>query len=463
MKLRLILFIFLPLQLSAVLFAQVDREQSELEEIYENLEYKTIAFDDLKKNWLIKDPILTREIFNRLVVNNAVYENGAKVKLSEVKKKAELIYDDLAYVELKQRYYDKEIESLKFFTEDQAEKKPEERVYLFDPLEDCIYIREVMGDRVYNMIQEKTYGLSDITKDYFESNVGYYFDIYFHALDGEIMFWNTTSGYKNKYLVSVFEKWGNDFINIPGWNFNDIVTGIKLSYTDRVKKDRATSYYLYNIQIGSGMSAKRPLDDVSKYDRDFLYNSGSNVYFKLSGNPLFFLKVKYFQLGIEGLVNLEDKAFEDYDLEEYSMFYSMKNYYVLSAKQTNIFNLFDFGEFELGAGAAMHDMYHYTLNPDVKKVLPAEPLTPFIDYKYFYGEMGVSREGGLLQHNLTLNYSMSPDLPYGWASVKAMLMISNTIGLDFRYFLAVGDTKQLPSWQADGYYIVFSPILRIVY
>jgi len=31
------------------IYSQVDREIVELETIYENLEYKTIAFDDLKK------------------------------------------------------------------------------------------------------------------------------------------------------------------------------------------------------------------------------------------------------------------------------------------------------------------------------------------------------------------------------------------------------------------------------
>jgi len=441
------------------IYSQVDREIVELETIYENLEYKTIAFDDLKKNWLIKDPILTREIFNRFIVNNGLYENGRRLRLHEIKKKAEVIYEDKAYVELKMRYYDNEIESIKFISETEAKKRPDKRIYLFDPIEDCVYIREILGDRVYNLIQSRSYSMNDITKDYFESNVGYYFDLYFNALDPEVMVWSTTSDYKNKYMVSIFGQWGNDKICVPGWYSTDLVMGVKLSYTDKVKKDRAITYYLYNIQLGSGFTAKQPFKDDRVRPRN-LFNSGTNFYFKFSGNPLFFLRVENFQMGIEGLTTLEDKAYQDYKINYAASFYSMKNYLVFQMKQSRILNLFDFGELELGLGYATHDIYHFILDNAMQRVVMLEPKR---DIMLPFFEVGVSREGGLLQHNVSITFNWNNESSYGWLAFRGMFMLSNTVGFDFRYFTAVGNVYNLPFWQSEGYYIVFSPIFRIVY
>lgn len=447
-------------------YAQVDREISDLESVYENLEYRTIAFDDLKRRWLIKDPIFVREIFNRLVVQNAVYDEitGEKLRLAEMKKKAQPIYDDRVYVELMQRWYDDEIASLKFMTEEQLVLKIENRRYLFKPMEDCVYIREVLGDRLYNMLKDKVYGMNDVTKDPFEANIGYYFDLNFNMLEPEAVFWNSTSSPaegadKNKYLVSAFGKWGNDYICIPGWYYNDFVFGLRLAYTDEVKRDRAEYSHLYSIKIGSGTAAKQPFKDNYVKERE-LFNSGTNMYFHFAGNPLFWLKVHDFQMGVEGLVNLEEKSFLDYQLDYNASFFSMRNYLVFSIKQKHIVNLFDFGDLELGAGYAMHDMHHFMLNQQLRQVVslsePKQFLLP-------YGEIGVQREGGLMQHNITVQFSYNSQDQYGWVGAKALVMLSQSIGLDFRYFFAIGNAQNLPHWQTDAYYLVFSPIIRIVY
>ncbi len=174
MEFRLIFIVLVLLYIGPTLFAQSeDGDLSGIEKIYENLQYKTIAFDDLKKNWLIKDHLLTREIFNRFVVNSAIYKDGIRLKLDAIRELAEYIYKDKAYVELVQRYYDKEIESLYFFSEDQLDKKNDERAYLFDPLKDCVYIRQVLGERVYKIIKDRTYDINDYTKEYYGSTIDY--------------------------------------------------------------------------------------------------------------------------------------------------------------------------------------------------------------------------------------------------------------------------------------------------
>lgn len=170
---RLTIIIFFIVIFCSTIHSQIDDEAEEIKKIYENLQFKTIAFDDLKKNWLIRDHILTREIFNRFVVKGAIYKNGLRLKTNEVRKLAEFIFSDQVYVEITQRYYDKEIENLKFFRENQLDKNLDEKVCMFDPLEDCVYIREVLGERVYKLILEKTYDMNDITKEYYGSNIDY--------------------------------------------------------------------------------------------------------------------------------------------------------------------------------------------------------------------------------------------------------------------------------------------------
>ncbi|MBD3410145.1 MAG: hypothetical protein GF419_08070, partial [Ignavibacteriales bacterium] len=89
------------------LFAQ-DELIAELEKIYQSLEYNTIAYDDLKNRWLLSDPKLIREIYNRFVVKGALRREGEKVSIDEIKERTQDIYRGEIVIELRKRYYDDE-------------------------------------------------------------------------------------------------------------------------------------------------------------------------------------------------------------------------------------------------------------------------------------------------------------------------------------------------------------------
>ncbi|MDP3148251.1 MAG: hypothetical protein Q8N83_03880, partial [Ignavibacteria bacterium] len=94
-----------------------DPKELRLEKIYRNLEYNTTAFNDLKKTWVVTDPVYVRELYNRFVVKNALAIQGIKPSLETLQAKSRDIYDGNVFVELRKRYYDDEIEILRFFTE----------------------------------------------------------------------------------------------------------------------------------------------------------------------------------------------------------------------------------------------------------------------------------------------------------------------------------------------------------
>ena len=142
--------------LSAVsLFAQsttspeaVASRLERVEKIYRGLEYNTTSFNDLKQKWIITDPTYIREIFNRFVVKNALRINGRKPTLAEIDKNAQYIYDDNVFVDLRRRFYDDEIEVIRFFKEPKM-ATVDSSDYFFDQVQDYIFIKDILGNELY--------------------------------------------------------------------------------------------------------------------------------------------------------------------------------------------------------------------------------------------------------------------------------------------------------------------------
>ena len=89
-------------------------EFNKLQRVYESLEYNTIAFNDLKQKWIIADPLLVREIYNRFVVRNALRLGGNNISLETLKAKTNFVYDGKIVIDLRKRYYDDEVEFFAF-------------------------------------------------------------------------------------------------------------------------------------------------------------------------------------------------------------------------------------------------------------------------------------------------------------------------------------------------------------
>ena len=438
-----------------------DIEVSNLINIYSNLEYNTIAFNDLKNKWIISDPMLIREVYNRFIVHDALREKGKKLSIAQIRMKTSQIQEGNVLILLRKRYYDDEIEYFAFvpYTEI-AKQNPR---LLVDSVDDGFYLRSIIGNRLYKKLQEKSYFFSGITKKVFDVKAGYYYDIYLDLLNPELMFWSTTSKQKNKYLISVFGKWGCDEIGLPAWHLRNYIGGMKLTYYDVVSSDPKD--YSYEVAVGVGTPSNTPyLTTLPKNVR--LFKSGQDFYVKLAGQPFetLFPSIHNLYMDIEFDYNVFNYKYYDYGKPYKLDFYSFKDFLVFKFFKRKMFNIFNLGLFKAGLGVATHDVYHLELDPTTESVNDLEAKKDFIDKytHYAFTELGIEKYGGLIQYDFNLLVAYNFVDNYSLAGIKALFTISDTFGLDVRYYQTFGYDRAKIPWRTDTYF-VFSPILKINY
>ncbi|MBE2281079.1 MAG: hypothetical protein IAE91_11860 [Ignavibacteriaceae bacterium] len=437
-------------------------ELDRLKMIYESVEYNTIAFDDLKKKWLIDDPEFIREIFNRFVVRNSLRLNGRVVKIDVVKEKSKAIQDGTVTIEVRKRYYDDEIEYFAFIPDDEVGK--ENARVLFDPVTDGFLLKEILGEKVYDKIRERTYFQKDITKQQFTTKFGYAFDVKLNALESEVMFWNTTSDARNKYLLSLFSKWGNDRMFFPGWFANEMFIGGRMTYFKDLRNNPED--YTYRISAGLGVQSGRPYKVDTK--RDQLWLSGSSFYGQIEAYPLGFIGSDFFddiKATLEVKVTVGENKSADYGLYRTNqIFYSNRNFFNLTWKKSNLLQFEDLGNLEVSLTLSSSDIWKYELNPVAKTVTDLEKNNkPF--FKKFNHilsvDVGIAKNSGLIQHNVAMVFGYGSD-GYGFFGARGMAMLSGNFGFDVRVYVSAGLNEKKFPYRYDTY-LVFSPILRINY
>ncbi len=436
--------------------SEFDKQQR----IYESLEYNTVAFNDLKQKWVISDPLLVREIFNRFVVHNALRSGGMNISLNVLKEKTNLIYESKVVIDLRKRYYDDEVEFFAFIPESELQSaKPN---YLFDPITDGYLLKDVVGDKVYEKIKTQGYFYSSLTKSNFDSKNGYYYDIYLNALEPHLMFWNTTSANRNKYLVSTFGKWGNDLIMLPGWYSGEYIVGGALTYYQSISND--LSKYLYDVRVGTALSSGYPFRGGIA-PRDHLKNTGQSIYLRASGDIL-----KYFidgadgyYLTVEAKYSLDEKRKKDFNVPLTDTIFSVRDYATISLNVPDITDLGDLGIFEMGGGISTSDIYRYQLSALSSKLTDMDKKKSFgekFSHNVFV-KCGVSRSGGLIQHHVWTMFTYNTT-GCGVIAAGGQVMLGEQFGIDLRIMKSFGVDQKKDPWRPDTY-IVFSPILRINY
>jgi uncharacterized protein YutD len=429
--------------------------------IYESLEYNTVAFSDLKQKWVISDPLLVREIYNRFLVHNALRINGMNITAAILKEKTNSIYDSKVVVDLRKRYYDDEIEFFAFIPENELQSaKPN---YLFDPIKDGYLLKDIVGDKVYEKIKTQGYFYSSLTKTNFDAKSGYFYDIYLNALEPHLMFWNTTSSNRNKYLASVFGKWGNDKIMLPGWYSDEYVVGGALTYYQSISND--LSKYLYDIRIGTALGAGYPFRGGIA-PRDHLKNTGQSIYLRASGDILKYLidGADGYCLTLEVKYSLDEKRARDFNVSETDTIFSVRDYATLSLNVPEIANLGDLGFLEIGGGISTSDIYRYQANSKISSKLIDLEKDKSWGNKFSHNvfvNFGVSRSGGLIQHHIWTMFTYNTT-GYGVVGVGGQVMLGEQFGVDLRVMKSFGLDQKKEPWRPDTY-IVFSPILRINY
>lgn len=429
-----------------------------LKRVYTNLERKSEGYNDLKDIWLITDPALIREVFNQLVRHNAVYVDSERVEdFGKISKISKIIENNRIEIKCISRFFDDEIEFMQFINDDQKNLMASNAV--LDPYRDWVTIRNMVGKEAYEKLKKKRYSYNSLKKDFYQTYTSYYFDLNFSAFDPDFMFWNTTSNATDKYLVSAFGKWGNNNIPKPGWYYSDYIAGLKVTYLDSLTNDKDD--HAYSVALGGSFPVREiTTDNRTLFKKRGITNSSSNIYFMLSGNPLliFTKSWRYFHLSFEGYLNIADKNEFDYNFEETALFYSIKNYATVSLTQKNIADVFDFGNLYLGAGMSYHDIYRFLYIKD------DELLQQFGTNKQYtipFGEIGITKDGGLFQHSVIFQTSYNTQEKYGYWGLRAQLSMRNSIGIDIRYSAAFNRSR-LPFWHQDSYLVV-SPFIRINY
>ena len=434
-----------------------------VEKIYRGLEYNTTSFNDLKQKWIITDPSYIREIFNRFVVKNALRINGRKPTLAEIEKNALYIYNADVFVDVRRRFYDDEIEVVRFFKEPKM-ATVDSSEYFFDPVQDYIFIKDILGNELYQDMKKQMYALNDITKTSFDYKPAYNFNIYMHLYHPEVMFWSSTTDNRNKYLLSIFGNWGNDRIAFPGWYYPDYVAGFRLAYADSIINSLPD--VTYTAEAGIGVPAIFPdLGIQENGSGRQLINSGTGFYLKGSGK---FLKaassdLSDLDISLETYFTIGTKDGVDFKVPIGSRFFSTRNYVDLFFLQDNIVKLSDWGSFYAGIGASAFDVKYY----EVTSLTSAPQLA---DSKFENGfrysinsEIGLHNVGGLLSHNVgvLMNYNLSEET--GYLGLKTSLMVSNTFGVEFKIMTPIRmSSVAAPAYRPDTY-LIFSPMIRINY
>lgn len=454
------------LALSFAVFGQstptLDAKQQRINKIYRNLEYNTTSFNDLKQTWIVTDPVFVREVFNKFVVHNSLKISGKKPTVKELEEKAEYIYNGDVFIDLRRRFYDDEIEIVRFFKE--GRNSVDSTDYYFDAVHDYVSIREILGDKTYNELKSQAYALNDITKSFMDYKPAYNFSIYLSLLEPEVMFWSATTNNRNKYLLSAMGRWGNDRIGLPGWYSSDYIIGLKVAYEDSLVNNKQS--ISYSGEIGLGVPAKQPdLGTDPTFVRRKLLHSGTPLYMNFVSKPFkpVWEEIADMELQVKASFTLGVDRASDYHFAARDSFYSTRNYFDIFLRQSNISRLSDFGNFYAGFGVSAFDIKSYLYVPPIQ-TLSVVNNTDKNGFKFAINtEAGLQNEGTVLTHNLgiSLNYNLSEKLIL--FGVKFNFLVSNTLGFDFRVVSPImAGAKVLPGYRSDTY-MVFSPIFRINY
>jgi len=456
---KLLKIILLTLVFASSVYSQkIDTTKvfNELKGIYSNLEYNTSAFDNMKKRWIISDPELIRDISNRFIANNYVKIDGKNADAAFITYLNNEIYEGRVVISVRKRYFDDEIEYFAFIEANGSDSLEGDKP-MFDPILSGFYLRTIIGDDLYNKILDQTYFYTDTSIKKYYTRDGYNFDLYFNILNSHVMFWSTSSSYQNKYLLSLFQQWGSDDIYFPGWTFQQYFVGAQLTHYNKISSDERN--YAYYIGLGTGIEKTGGLLDYEPPEP--ILKSGDNAFMKLSCS----IFDKDMFLDFEGMVTLNDYEKSHYDFDTVSNFYSIRNYFSLKFRAIKLFNVGDLGQFEGSLGLSTYDMNYYQYNPNYGQIIDLYYYKDFI--KRFNNtaniEFGVSKIGGLLQHQIHIIVGISPD-KYGFYGAKIKFMLSDIFGIDIRFAKSFGldNASYYQPWRDDAY-IVFSPVLRINY
>ncbi|MBE2281081.1 MAG: hypothetical protein IAE91_11870 [Ignavibacteriaceae bacterium] len=455
--------------LSTLTFSQANINQqndpnkfNRLERIYRNLEYNTIGFNDLKTKWVIIDPVLVRTIFNSFIVKNALRIEGKKPSLEYIKDKSLDVHRGEVFIDIRKRYYDNEIDFFRFYSEANLERGEETDMF-FDPIEDFVQLRHIVGEKNYELLKAKMYAYNDLTKTYYDNKLAFKFDVLLNMFEPHVRFYNFTTNDKNKYLIGISGKWGYDNIALPGWYSPTFNLGTKVTYIDRILNNKPAD--VFEFEGGIGLPIQQTILDKDIYTGKRLHYTGASVYFNFTGNFLRYIGPEYgkYNLSLEGALALSTLGpTEINSVHTVTTIYSQRNLLSLTATRRDFLELSSFGHLGAILGVGIYDIGQY-LTDDTQVTLTEVPQADGKLRYYVNAAMTIGKDDALFAYSLEPSFMYNIKESNAYFGFKASLLINNSFGFTFKFYSGIDlGSAGLPAYRSDSY-IVFSPILRINY
>ncbi|MBD3411429.1 MAG: hypothetical protein GF419_14645 [Ignavibacteriales bacterium] len=443
-----------------------DYKYEKLEAVYRNLELNTMTFDDVKVRWIVTDPMFIRELFNRFIQENALRVRGERPTFERLKAATKDIQQGRINVEIKRRYYDNEIQTLRFFMAPEYLSAEDTSDYFFDEIYDYVYIKRILGDKVYDLLTKRFYSADDVTKTVHYHTEGRNFDLYLNLFDAHATVWNYTLDQSNKFFGTGFGKWGNDVIVFPGWYYPQYFVGMRFEYKtyrfvniENTDEEVAQTNADYRAAFGMGFPAKN-INETSESSvgiRPALFQTTQNMYVALHGNPLGMATpvLEDLIITLEGSLPMTEAVVADYEMEFPSVFWTNKTYFTAAFDKTKLYEIPDIGILSAAIKVGVFDVGKYFLDPAetelIELVPPEYHIVPAAGF-------GIRRFGGIVGYDLDVmfHYDIESIMQL---DVNMRFLISNTYGVEIKYVSGLSD---MPEYRDEAYF-AFSPILRINY
>ncbi len=449
----ILITIFLLFSTLTNLYSQDLYSDHNLEEIYKRMTYRTPAFSEVQEKWKITDLDLIRDIFNKLYNNNALKRVNDNSALDDfvMKDYAKKIQDNLISIFCVRRYYDDQLDSLKFLMPKGSE---------LEPLSDWLEMERELSKETYERIKRKDYSFIDFTnQDFVEPNNDTY--SLFSLFHSEIYL--ISFGSQSKDVISPYYQMGYDNINLPSWYRGSVNYGLKFKL---IPDDRPNNlnYTKFSLTIGIESPQFFSVSNDAKgvmatmFRNRKLFSATDNIFIGLSYSPL---KDSWANLGtknekdftqwdIELSLPFNKKTKEDLSLGPIDNFYSIQNHWSLNHSWHNIWDWADFGISYSGFNLAQYSTTSQTI--ELSRL-------SFRTHTLFSLEPGISRE------DPPFYYSFSPQLNFDFTNgqkffvIKSQILFFRAFGIELKFFKSLNGKNTAPWHYQD--YLVISPIIMI--
>ncbi len=448
-------------------FYSVDKVYEEATKINDKLTKKISATND-KDYWIISDKDFIEEVAQKLESKNMLRLRGRLVNSEYID---DVMASDIAlYVKKRSGNFvgNEHIEKIAFFDRSEFDLAEDIRTPLFDEIWSFTQLQDDLNKETYAKLIDRS------DWEVIVPPTNYYRHMRIAAFDPEIRFAfendNQNLDY-TKSVYSVFGKWGYDNIPILGYYSNELVLGLRYYVFDLNKGVERESF-----RVGAGVSfgVDRPFVTINPPENFF--NSGVGVY--LEGMLSWDLPFEnaavlddiadYLDFNFGGKFSTEFKKAADYDLNDSTYFYALRNFADLELKfYTKATNLklvpsLNLGDLTWSIGWNPIDIPRYLHDPRRPDIIDLNPNAThnFKRFDYiWYAKIGLEKPRGLLQHKfeIFLNWNAHRDYQYLGAGLE--MMYYDLAGFQIKAAIGIPQ-KNLQGWSND-YYLIISPIVKL--